>query len=174
MGSAGIVIAAPIRVLLLLTMAHARLHEEGGRCMAAQQRLAKLRAEMTEAQQDIEVACAAGVATDAPHVNEEEARATFTIASTSTAAAIATTYVPGAQALGVPYTAAGHRRRQTFGKPCAPPITQTPRSYVAYRVLYENCADSMMPVARSSLLFSPLLPLGQSPRAPFSTSLAPL
>ena len=152
MGSAGIVIAAPIRVLLLLTMAQARPHEEGGRCMAAQQRLAKLRAEMTEAQQDIEVACAAGVATDAPpHVDEEEARATFTIASTSTAAATATTYVPGAQALGVPYTAAGHRRRQTFGKPCAPPSTQTPRSYVAYRVLYENCADSMMPVARSSL-----------------------
>ena len=128
MGSAGIVIAAPIRVLLLLTMAQARPHEEGGRCMAAQQRLAKLRAEITEAQQDIEVACAAGVATDAPHVDEEEARATFTIASTSTAAAIATTYVPGAQALGVPYTAAGHRRRQTFGKPCAPPSMQTPNT----------------------------------------------
>jgi hypothetical protein len=121
---AGIMIAAPICVLLpFLTMARTRPHEERGRCMAAQQRLAKLRAEITEVEQDIDAACAAGVTTDAPHADEEEAlaRATSTATTTSTSTATATAHVPWAQALGVPYTASGYRRRQTSGKPCGPP-----------------------------------------------------
>ena len=106
---AGIVIYAPICVLLLLlTVAQAKPQGEGGRCMAAQQRLAKLRAEIEGVEQEVDAACAA-VATDAPHVVEKTARARATFTSTFTATT--TAHVAGAQALittytvGMPYTA---------------------------------------------------------------------
>ena len=63
----GIVTAFSIFGLLLsLVVGEARRHDEDVRCPAVQHRLAELRAEIKLLEQE-EVACAAGVATDAPH-----------------------------------------------------------------------------------------------------------
>ena len=65
---AGVGIAAPIYTLLLsLVIAEAKRHDEGGRCMVAQERLAQLRAQIAEVEQEVQAACSAGVASDAPH-----------------------------------------------------------------------------------------------------------
>ena len=62
---AGIGIAAPIYTLLLsLVIAAAKRHDEGGRCVVAQERLAQLRAQIAEVEQEVHVACSAGVALD--------------------------------------------------------------------------------------------------------------
>ena len=63
MSRAGIRVAAPIYLLLLsLVVAAARRHDEGGHCMAAQQRLSELRAEISVAEQEVQAACSAGIA----------------------------------------------------------------------------------------------------------------
>jgi hypothetical protein len=60
---AGVGIAAPIYTLLLsLVIAEAKRHDEGGRCMVAQERLAQLRAQIAEVEQEVQAACS-----DAPH-----------------------------------------------------------------------------------------------------------
>ena len=71
---AGFGIAAPIYTLLLsLVLAEAKRHDEGGRCVVAQERLAQLRAEIAVAEQEVQVACSAGVARDPPRPTWEEA-----------------------------------------------------------------------------------------------------
>ena len=68
---AGVGIAAPIYALLLsLVIANAKRHDEGGRCMVAQERLAQLRTQIADVEQEVQVACSAGVALDPPHLEE--------------------------------------------------------------------------------------------------------
>ena len=55
-------------VLLFCVVAEDRLSNKGGRCIAAQQRLVKLRAEIREVEQDAEAACLADVTQNAPHL----------------------------------------------------------------------------------------------------------
>jgi hypothetical protein len=98
--------AARIFLLLLLVVADARLHDDdGGLCMSAQQRLAKLRAEIKEAEQKAEAACSANVNPDALHYPAwVGGLADTTAAATATAAA----------ALSSTATSVD-RRRQTSG-----------------------------------------------------------
>ena len=103
MGIAGF--AARIFLLLLLVVADARLHDDGGLCMSAQQRLAKLRAEIKEAEQKAEAACSANVNPDALHYPAWVGElADTTAAATATAAAALSST-----------TTSVDRRRQTSG-----------------------------------------------------------
>ena len=71
---AGVGIAAPIYTLLLsLVIAAAKRHDEGGRCVVAQERLAQLRAQIAEVEQEVHAACSASVALDPPRPTREEA-----------------------------------------------------------------------------------------------------
>ena len=72
MSSAGIVTTTPIYVLFLslLGTQGTRL-EEGGGCVAVHQRLAKLRAEILEVEQEAEE-CSPTVNPDAPHLPSPE------------------------------------------------------------------------------------------------------
>ena len=129
---AGVGIAAPIYTLLLsLVIADAKRHDEGGRCVVAQERLAQLRAQIAEVEQEVQAACSAGVALDPPRPTWEEA------AGHVWAGEPLRQPLPDAAAS----TTLGGRRRQTSG-PAPPSSTST------------NCTVQFATVCR--LKFMPL------------------
>ena len=128
MSRAGIRVAAPIYLLLLsLVVAAARRHDEGGRCMAAQQRLSELRAEIAVAEQEVQAACSAVVAPASMHALApplEEAAA-----EGAGLGPLVTESRPDAASTG----SAG-RRRQTSGT-----ATQSP-TQTATQTVRNNCS----------------------------------
>jgi hypothetical protein len=118
---AGIGIAAPIYTLLLsLVIADAKRHDEGGRCVVAQERLAQLRAQIAEVEQEVQAACPAGVALDPPRPTWEEA------AGHMWAGGPVRQPIPDAAS-----TTSGGRRRQTSGP--APPSSTSTKMYCTVR-----------------------------------------
>ena len=110
---AGVGIAAPIYTLLLsLVIAEAKRHDEGGRCVVAQERLAQLRAQIAEVEQEVQAACSAGVASDAPTTPPLEGLA-----------------LPMREPLpDAASTTSGGRRRQTSGT-ATPSFVPTPEKH---------------------------------------------
>ena len=129
MSRAGIGIAASIYLLLLsLVVAAAMRHDAGGRCMAAQQRLSALRAEIAVAEHEVQAVCSAGVAPASLH---------------APAPPVEVAAGEGAGGLGPPvaesrpdaaFTGSGGRRRQTSGTAAQSP-TQT-----ATQTVRNNCS----------------------------------
>ena len=110
--------AAPIYVLLLsLFAAEARLQEEGGRCMAVQQRLAQLRAEIEEVEEEAALACSAGTTPVSALPSVALVNDAAGVASAGLALPATPSLPDGAS------TKPGGRRRQTSGT-----VTQIPRS----------------------------------------------
>ncbi len=119
---AGVGIAAPIYTLLLsLVIAEAKRHDdEGGRCVVAQERLAQLRAQIAEVEQEVQFACSAGVALDPPRPTWEEAAGHVWAGG------------PVRQPLSdAASTTSGGRRRQTSGP--APPFSTSIKMHCAVR-----------------------------------------
>jgi hypothetical protein len=140
---AGVGIAAPIYTLLLsLVIADAKRHDEGGRCVVAQERLAQLRAQIAEVEQEVQAACSAGVALDPPRPTWEEA------AGHMWAEGPVRQPLPDAAAS----TTSGGRRRQTSGP--APPSSTSTKMHctVRYRMVIEMYAAQ--PGKTKSLRFS--------------------
>jgi hypothetical protein len=104
--------AAPIYVLLLsLFTAEARLQEEGVRCMAVQQRLAKLRAEIEEVEEEAALACSADT-------TPEPALPSKALVKDAAGVAWAGLALPATPFLADGASASlGGRRRQTSGAP---------------------------------------------------------
>jgi hypothetical protein len=88
--------------LFLLGVAQTKNPDEGGRCIAVQQRLAELRAEIKEFEKEADAACSVSVTPIAPHPP--------TPPRSPLAQAVSATESPD-----VPFTTSGHRRRQTSG-----------------------------------------------------------
>ena len=123
MSRAGIGIAAPIRALFLsLIMVAARRRDEGDLCIVAQQRLAQLRAQIAEFEQETQIACSAGVALDRPHPTTPlvEEAASGAASMGGIAAAIAPSVSQSLLTAASTTTTSDGRRRQTSGTatPC--------------------------------------------------------
>ena len=125
MSRAGIGIAAPICALFLsLVMVAASLRDEGGLCIVAQQRLAQLRAQIAEFEQEAQIACSAGVvfAFDRPRPSTplDEEAASGAASMGGIAAAIAPSVSQSLLAAASTTTTSDGRRRQTSGTatPC--------------------------------------------------------
>jgi hypothetical protein len=102
MRRASTAVAALIFALLVLGVAHAKNPDEGGRCIAVQQRLAELRAEIKEFEKEADAACSVSVTPIALH---PPAPPRSPLAQT----------VPVTEPPDEPYMTSGHRRRQTSG-----------------------------------------------------------
>ena len=138
---AGVGIAAPIYTLLLsLVIADAKRHDEGGRCVVAQERLAQLRAQIAEVEQEVQAACSAGVALDPPRPTWEEA------AGHVWAGGPVRQPLPDAAS-----TTSGGRRRQTSGPAPPSPTSTKMHCTVRYRMIIEMYAAQ--PVLQRSTLF---------------------